>query len=167
MCSTLVDVPATGEYYWVNTYHSATGTATGYLDGIHYSAKLQASVCGGADGERGATGPEGILTPGNTQSGFSFTPDAALTGIFDYIYTGAAILNAPSNLKAGQEIMVVLRQGGSGNNSMSFSSKYFFTDGYSDIYTHSGAIDAIRVRNISGAGITSGILLTEMLNDLS
>ena len=167
LCSTLVDVPATGEYYWVNTYHSATGTATGYLDGIHYSAKLQASVCGGADGERGATGPEGILTPGNTQSGFSFTPDAALTGIFDYIYTGAAILNAPSNLKAGQEIMVVLRQGGSGNNSMSFSSKYFFTDGYSDIYTHSGAIDAIRVRNISGAGITSGFLLTEMLNDLS
>ena len=88
-----------------------------------------------------------------------------LQEFIDFVYSGTAVLNAPTNFSGGAEGIVVLRQYGAGNNNLSFSPTYKFTDGYSDVYTHSGAIDAIRIRYVSGAGITNPIYLTEMLND--
>tara|TARA_Y100001938_G_C8099582_1_gene440582 strand:+ start:3313 stop:5652 length:2340 start_codon:yes stop_codon:yes gene_type:complete len=168
-CSALTDVKATGEKYYVQTYLSTTGTPTGYVTGLHYQASFSASILGGQGGPQGPTGPVGNsnLIVGNTKTGSSFTPYASATGIFDYVYTGAAFLAAPVGISSGQEILVVLRQGTAGGHSLSFAPEYHFTDGYSDVYTHSGAKDAIRVRNVSGAGIISGFLLTEMLNDIS
>ena len=134
-----------------------------------------AGATGPAGGPTGPTGPAGpagggggggsSIVVGNTYTGQVYTPNFATTGIHDFVYSGTAVLNAPTNFSGGAEGIVVLRQYGAGNNNLSFSPTYKFTDGYSDVYTHSGAIDAIRIRYVSGAGITNPIYLTEMLND--
>jgi hypothetical protein len=62
-------------------------------------------------------------------SGISFIPDANLYTFFDYVLTGNATLNAPTNMNNGQSITIFLNQDSSGSRSVSFNNAYLFSNG--------------------------------------
>jgi hypothetical protein len=62
-------------------------------------------------------------------SGISFIPDANLYTFFDYVLTGNATLNAPTNMNNGQSITIFLNQDSSGSRSISFNNAYLFSNG--------------------------------------
>jgi hypothetical protein len=137
-----------------------------------------AGAATGPSGPIGGTGPVGVAGPsgpagnpnlvvGSSFTGSSFTPNFSSTTLHDYTYTGSAGLSAPTNMSAGQQGLIVLRQAPGGGHSLSIESDYKFIDGNSTPHGHNaGDIDVIKVTNVSGAGITTPFYLAEMLEDV-
>ena len=123
----------------------------------------------GPAGTTGAAGPAGNpdLVVGGSFTGSSFTPNFSSTTLHDYVYNGSAGLAAPTNMSAGQQGVIVLRQDTGGGHSLSIDSSYKFIDGNNTPHGHNaGDIDVIKVTNVSGTGITTPFYLAEMLEDV-
>ena len=129
----------------------------------------QATGPTGPQGTLGNTGPAGNpnYVVGSSFTGSSFTPNFSSAELHDFTYTGSAGLAAPTNMTAGQQGLIVLRQAPGGGHSLSIESDYKFVDGNSTPHGHNaGDIDVIKVTNVSGAGITNPFFLAEMLEDI-
>jgi hypothetical protein len=150
-------------YFYCNN-HSAMG-GSGRITG----ATLALNYKTGPTGPAGPSGPAGNpnLVVGSSFTGSSFTPNFSSTTLHDYTYTGSAGLSAPTNMSAGQQGLIVLRQAPGGGHSLSIESDYKFIDGNSTPHGHNARdIDVIKVTNVSGAGITTPFYLAEMLEDV-
>ena len=73
----------------------------------------------------------------------TFTPDALNASIFDITYNGNCAIASPANCKNGRTITICLRQGGNGNNTLSWDPIYHFDGGYHFVTETEGAKDVM------------------------
>lgn len=95
----------------------------------------------------------------DTISSATFTPDALNTNIFDLTVNGTCIIAEPLNLKNGRTISIVLRQGGLGNNTVTFDPVYHFDGGYNTLTYTAGSKDVVVATKITD------FLFSTMAND--
>lgn len=74
-------------------------------------------------------------------SGVSVAVDASLSNLFNLTMIGDCELANPSNLVAGQSMLFVIKQDGTGSHTLTFDTSYKFRQGITPV--HSGTPDSV------------------------
>lgn len=90
----------------------------------------------------------------------AYTPDALNYNIFDLTINGGCSIAAPTNMKNGRTISIVLRQGGTQmNNTVDWDPSFHFDGGYNSLTYTAGAKDVVVATKVTD------FLFTTMAND--
>jgi hypothetical protein len=96
-----------------------------------------------AEGWYAASNRYAPLVTSDTVGDETYTPDAYEYNIFDLTLEGDTVIAAPTNMKNGRTISLVLRQGGYGNHTVTWDPSYHFDGGYNSITFTQGAKDVV------------------------
>jgi hypothetical protein len=75
----------------------------------------------------------------------TFTPNRNNGTIQKLILTGNIVLNAPSNMSAGQSLTLIIKQDGSGNRGFTPANTYLFASGYQTLSPEANVTDMLNM----------------------